>query len=502
MQVALGAGGPRCLAAARVGADRRDAPPDRALPQPRQLLAPTSCSCSGRRLPLRQHVGRQRSLGRPESELLGDGFARFVHEDDRAAVSDAERDGRPARSSICACATRSGEWRHLEAHVTDLRHDRHVRGVVLNARDITERVRLEQRADRSRRSATSFGSQLIEALEMADEEGATYDVVERAMVEISADARWSCCSRTPAARTSSAPPAARRRRPGVPRASRRSRASPCGAATPVVFDSSESAQRLPEAARSAGRRRARRSACRSASWAARSACCTRPARRARRPTPPQVAQLTTLATQAGARIGTVRAFQKTPAAGLDRRPHRPRQPPHARGAAARPDQARPATSRSRSPTSTTSRSSTTRTATRPATARCALFAQVAQDVLRDDDVVARWGGEEFVIVLPDLDRHQAVAVLERMRAAPRRSAHRRPPALHRQLRGHRLHLRPSRSSSCCRSPTRPVRRQGGRPRPHHGQRTESRGSGVSGRSTTRQAADRPALESPRDRRRG
>ena len=38
----------------------------------------------------------------------------------------------------------SGEWRHLEARATDLRADRHLRGVVINARDATERVRLEQ----------------------------------------------------------------------------------------------------------------------------------------------------------------------------------------------------------------------------------------------------------------------------------------------------------------------------------------------------------------------
>src|SRR5262249_51873182 len=39
---------------------------------------------------------------------------------------------------------RFNEWRYLDAHVTDLRGDRHVRGVVLNARDVTERVRLEE----------------------------------------------------------------------------------------------------------------------------------------------------------------------------------------------------------------------------------------------------------------------------------------------------------------------------------------------------------------------
>src|SRR5207253_2633039 len=35
-------------------------------------------------------------------------------------------------------------WRHLEAHVTDLRQERWVRGVVLNARDVTERMKLEE----------------------------------------------------------------------------------------------------------------------------------------------------------------------------------------------------------------------------------------------------------------------------------------------------------------------------------------------------------------------
>src|SRR5437868_3578041 len=37
---------------------------------------------------------------------------------------------------------------HLETHVTDLRADRRIRGVVLNARDVTERVRLEEQLTR------------------------------------------------------------------------------------------------------------------------------------------------------------------------------------------------------------------------------------------------------------------------------------------------------------------------------------------------------------------
>lgn len=45
------------------------------------------------------------------------------------------------------------------------------------------------------------------------------------------------------------------------------------------------------------------------------------------------------------------------------------------------------------------------------------FAEVSRQALRDDDVIGRWGGEEFVVALPDLDRHDAVDVLERIRAA-------------------------------------------------------------------------------------
>jgi diguanylate cyclase (GGDEF)-like protein len=45
------------------------------------------------------------------------------------------------------------------------------------------------------------------------------------------------------------------------------------------------------------------------------------------------------------------------------------------------------------------------------------FAEVARKALRDDDVIGRWGGEEFVIALPGLDRDAAVVVLERIRVA-------------------------------------------------------------------------------------
>jgi diguanylate cyclase (GGDEF)-like protein len=46
-----------------------------------------------------------------------------------------------------------------------------------------------------------------------------------------------------------------------------------------------------------------------------------------------------------------------------------------------------------------------------------LFSQMASVSLRDEDTIARWGGEEFLLILPELDRFQAVEVIDRLRAA-------------------------------------------------------------------------------------
>jgi diguanylate cyclase (GGDEF)-like protein/PAS domain S-box-containing protein len=81
-------------------------------------------------------------VDRSEEELLANGLTPLVHPDDRATVDAACRNGSPQQISF-RLANKFGDWRHLEAHVTDLRGDRHVRSVVLNARDTTERVELE-----------------------------------------------------------------------------------------------------------------------------------------------------------------------------------------------------------------------------------------------------------------------------------------------------------------------------------------------------------------------
>jgi len=92
-------------------------------------------------------------------------------------------DGEP-REIVFRMPSGCGDWWYLEARVSDLRQDRRVRGVVLNARDITERRRLEHELTGQAQRDT-FSSQLVEALETVDEEDVAYDVVERAMLEIS-----------------------------------------------------------------------------------------------------------------------------------------------------------------------------------------------------------------------------------------------------------------------------------------------------------------------------
>src|SRR5207244_11787169 len=87
-------------------------------------------------------------LGSKDSELLGDGFLRFVHREDRAPLEALCSPGDPPTEMLFRMSNKFQEWRHLEAHVTDLRSDRRLRGVVVNARDVTERVKLEEEMTR------------------------------------------------------------------------------------------------------------------------------------------------------------------------------------------------------------------------------------------------------------------------------------------------------------------------------------------------------------------
>ena len=86
-------------------------------------------------------------LGGEPDAALGRGVLDFVDPEDRPALEATIEYGSPHELMI-RIRNRFGEWRHLDAQVSDLRDDRHVRGIVLNARDVTEHVRLEQELTR------------------------------------------------------------------------------------------------------------------------------------------------------------------------------------------------------------------------------------------------------------------------------------------------------------------------------------------------------------------
>jgi diguanylate cyclase (GGDEF)-like protein len=334
-----------------------------------------------------------------------------VHEDDRAAIESARANGAP-HELIFRIANASGDWRHLEARVTDLRSDRHVAGVVLNARDITERVALEREvAQQTERD--KFGGQLVEALEMADEERAAYEVVERAMIDVSEatpmELLLSDSSRTRLERVATSPAA------GAPGCTVHSPFS-CAAVrrgSAIVFDSSEALNACPKLrGRPSGPCSA---ACVPISFMGRALGvlhATGPD--GAPPRPDAVEQLVTLATQAGARIGTVRAFERTQLQaatdGLTGLPNRRTALTQLRAwdkagrrfafAIADLDEFKRLNDKY---------------GHEAGDRALRLFAQACQNSLRQEDIVARWGGEEFALIMPELDCRRGAAAMERVR---------------------------------------------------------------------------------------
>ncbi|MCW2533504.1 MAG: Diguanylate cyclase [Blastococcus sp.] len=94
----------------------------------------------------------QRSLGPAADDLLGRPLLGAVHPDDVAALSallpTSAAEPAPVQADAGLLTLRlpdaSGEWRYLEAGVSDLRGDADVAGVVLHCRDMTDRHAREQ----------------------------------------------------------------------------------------------------------------------------------------------------------------------------------------------------------------------------------------------------------------------------------------------------------------------------------------------------------------------
>jgi diguanylate cyclase (GGDEF)-like protein len=278
------------------------------------------------------------------------------------------------------------------------------------ARDALEAAAGELQAQSQR---DVFGTQLSEALEMVDEEEAAYDVVERAIAEISpttpAELLLADSSRAHLRRVASSPAAGA---PGCPVES----PFACVAVRrgqPVAFESSEALNACPKLR---GRETGPCSAvCVPVGFMGRALGvlhATGPA--GSPPDPDQMAQMATLATQAGARIGTVRAFEKTQLQastdGLTGLTNRRRLEVEIR------ELLRAGTPFALAVADLDKFKAVNDTYGHEAGDRALrFFSQIAAAGLREGDLFARWGGEEFTIVMLGIDRHQAVAVLDRIR---------------------------------------------------------------------------------------
>jgi diguanylate cyclase (GGDEF)-like protein/PAS domain S-box-containing protein len=87
-------------------------------------------------------------LGRPHGELMGAALVSLVHPDDQDVLEEhlSRTDASERGWASVQFRTRdfSGQWRYLEVVPTNLLTDPNVRGIVLNARDVTDRRNLEE----------------------------------------------------------------------------------------------------------------------------------------------------------------------------------------------------------------------------------------------------------------------------------------------------------------------------------------------------------------------
>ena len=90
----------------------------------------------------------QRVLGYVPEDQLGRNMFELIHPDDLAATAEkfaaATRQPGTSPSAIFRFRSASGEWRVLESTPTNCLHDPDVRGMVLNARDVTEETNMSR----------------------------------------------------------------------------------------------------------------------------------------------------------------------------------------------------------------------------------------------------------------------------------------------------------------------------------------------------------------------
>ena len=89
-------------------------------------------------------------MGRDATEIAGANLNDAVHARDRVALERAFAEmaadhGRP-RAFVCRVRHAEGSWRTIEARGTNLLHDAAVQAIVINARDVSDRVQAEEKA--------------------------------------------------------------------------------------------------------------------------------------------------------------------------------------------------------------------------------------------------------------------------------------------------------------------------------------------------------------------
>jgi diguanylate cyclase (GGDEF)-like protein/PAS domain S-box-containing protein len=92
----------------------------------------------------------ERVLGYRVDEIEGTEFARLLGESDRprltrivTGLGSSSSGGSETHAIECSLRHRDGTWLQFEVQHTDLLHDEHVRGIVLNSRDVSERKAFE-----------------------------------------------------------------------------------------------------------------------------------------------------------------------------------------------------------------------------------------------------------------------------------------------------------------------------------------------------------------------
>jgi len=90
----------------------------------------------------------ERVLGYRAEEIEGTHFDELISEADRASISQVitgvGRKGAEAHIIECSMRHRNGTWLQFEVQHADLLADEHVRGIVLNSRDVSERKAFEE----------------------------------------------------------------------------------------------------------------------------------------------------------------------------------------------------------------------------------------------------------------------------------------------------------------------------------------------------------------------